>query len=100
MGLGSRERIIRKCCVWTHEHVIAELQPVPQLDSTFDGDTVTYHDIIFDEHVITDIAILAELRSGQDMRKRPDAGPSSNRPRVADPQRVYEDMRIIHEVAL
>ena len=68
---ASGKAIVGKGGVRADEDVVANPDAVPELNSALDGAPIADHDVVFDETVVADIAVSPDLRSGKDVRERP-----------------------------
>src|SRR4029077_2561565 len=72
MLFASREIVIRECCIGSNKDIVFDDHPVPQLDPGFHRDAVTDYCLIFNKHMVTDVAVLPDHGAVQNMGKRPD----------------------------
>jgi hypothetical protein len=70
----ARKRIVGKSRIRSDKNVVFERDAVPHLHSALNCHTIADYRAAFDKSVIANIAIGADSRTGEHMRKRPDAG--------------------------
>src|SRR5207247_10152426 len=85
-----REQIVCKSCIWANEDIAAHTQAIPELDATLHRHAISKHDIVLDENMIGNIAILSYDRAWDNMRARPYLGSVSATTDSADTLRVNE----------
>jgi len=85
-----REQIVCKSCIWANEDIAAHAQAIPELDATLHRHAISKHDIVLDENMIGNVAILAYDRAWHNVRERPYLGSVSDATAFADTLRVNE----------
>jgi hypothetical protein len=85
-----REEIVCKSRVWANEDIVAHTQAVPELDARLHRYAIPKDDIVLDENVIANIAILAYDCAWQNVRERPHLGSVSDTTAFADTLRMDE----------
>jgi hypothetical protein len=76
--------VIGECGAGTDEHVILGHDAVPKIYSTLDGDAGAQSNRAFNESVVANVAVFSDHRTAHNVRKRPHAGPLSNRDTVVN----------------
>ncbi len=59
--------------VGADEYIVFDARSIPQLNAVLDGDAVANDHVVFDEHLLADIAVAADRGAFKDMRIRPNA---------------------------
>jgi hypothetical protein len=85
-----REEIVCKSGVWANEDIVAHTQAVPELDTRLHRYAIPQDDIVLDENVIANVAVLAYDCARQNVRERPHLGSVSNTIAFADTLRMNE----------
>jgi hypothetical protein len=76
---ASRVLVIGEGGIRPYENIILYAQPVPELHPAFDGDSVAYDHIVFNEAVGADVAIAANLCAFENDDELPDASSIADR---------------------
>jgi hypothetical protein len=85
-----RKEIVCKSRVWANEDIASHTQAVPELDARLHRHAISKDDIVLNENVIANVAILAYDCARQNVRERPHLGSVSYTMAFADTLRVNE----------
>ncbi len=99
MSLRPREDVVRECTVRSNKDVGLEANSVPELNSGFDGDTITDDHIILDQDMRANIAIAADTGSREYDHVLPNSSPCSYLDALDVGRRMYVG-RIEHDPRL
>ena len=77
--LAARKHVIRKSSIRADENIVFNRYSIPQLNTAFNRHAIADAHIVFDKDVIANVAIFADDRFGQDVRKSPDTRPRTDR---------------------
>ena len=70
---AARKSVVCKRSVRANKYVVTDPQTVPQLHATLDGDAITNNDVVLDQAMRADVAVLAYHGVWQHDYKLPDA---------------------------
>ncbi len=76
--LAAWKGIIGEGHIWTYKDIAFKTQPIPELHATLYCYSIFNHHITFDEYLVTDIAIISHLRTGQQVCEPPDSAAGTN----------------------
>jgi hypothetical protein len=71
---SRRELVIGKSDIRADKNVVFEMHAIPELNSAFDRDPIANGYIIFDEYMITDIAVTSYCGTGKNIYECPNTG--------------------------
>lgn len=71
--LATRKLIVGKGDIKANKHIIAGAYAIPQLHAAFDGNAVAKDNVVLDQAVRADVAVLPDLCAWQDHNKLPKA---------------------------
>jgi hypothetical protein len=70
--------IVREGDIGAYKHIVFKSNTIPQLNTGFDGDSVTYNYVIFNQAVRADIGICTDLCARKNDNKLPNARAVTN----------------------
>ena len=76
--LAARPRVVCESYIRPDKYIVADIDPIPNLNTTLHGDTIADGNIVLDENMIANIAIFSDLRVRQNVSKRPNSSVSSD----------------------
>lgn len=88
--LLAGERVVGERGVRADEDIVLQADAVPELNAAFHCDPIADDHVVLDEDSVIEVHVAADLCSGQDVRKGPDAGSISDPGGLADGLRVNE----------
>ena len=74
----ARKSVIGERSIRTDEYIVTYAQAIPQLHTAFYSDAVANNNIVLNQTVRANIAVLPNLCTGQNNDKLPDAGVRPN----------------------